>query len=371
MPSKSAFGPYRVTADTVKRPPILRFKPRYRVPAAVHDNVRRVERADQELRQMVLAPIEARRLLEDALTRNAYGTASIEGNPLSLEDVQSLLAQGPTPESLAKPEEREILNYAAFIDDLPSRKPPTTVKDVLALHAGLFRGVLPDAGRLKQRQNFIATRPTLKVTYIPAAPHRVVPELQNALDWLHNADENPLIRAIVFFHEFESIHPFRDGNGRAGRALTTQILHHFGYPGVRYALVDFEFNKDREPYYENLSLVERNGFDYSTWIAYMADVLRRTFEGAVERFRFRQAMPTALNGRQRDLASWFWRLNSGARERRVKFHDVHAAHPTIPERTLKRDLATLRDAGILESEGERKATTYRLSPTPDRRPRRD
>lgn len=355
------FGPYRLTPATVRRPELREFCPRYTLDGPVFDDLRRVERADQELRRFRADEATARRLLEDAMTRNAYGTASIEGNPLTLEDVQSLLARGPTPDAMRRPEEREILNYADFLRELPRRRLPATPDEVLDLHGTLFRGVLPDAGTFKERPNFIGRRDRMEVVFVPATPGRVRPELRRALAWLHSAKEHPLVRAQVFFHEFESIHPFRDGNGRIGRALTTLALHHFGYEGVRYALVDYEFNEDRDAYYGHLQAVDRLGLDFTPWVRYMSGVLARTFDGAVRRFLFREALPASLDERQVQVAGWFARLHRGSPRRRVKFADVHAAFPAVAERTLKRDLARLRDAGVLAMEGERKAARYRLA----------
>jgi hypothetical protein len=102
-----------------------------------------------------------RAMLRDALSYNAYGTASIEGNPLSLEEVQSVLARGPTPDAMRTPDEREILDWAAFMEALDTHAIPRTVAHVEALHATLFQGVM-DAhgglGRIKDRPNYIGRK---------------------------------------------------------------------------------------------------------------------------------------------------------------------------------------------------------------------
>lgn len=355
------FGRFRVTPDTVWRPARDDFAPRYVVAPAVYDDLRAIERADQELRRFRPGAARARRILDDALSRNAYGTASIEGGPLTLEEVESLLARGPTPDTLERPEEREILNYARVVETLPQRAPPATVADVRALHRELFEGVLPDAGELKARPNFIGRRPAHEVVFVPTMPERVETELAQALAWQREAAEHPLVKAMVLFHEVQGIHPFRDGNGRAGRALTTLLLHHSGYQGVRYALVDYRFNADRDAYYRNLSVVERSGWDYSPWLVYMARVLRETFADALGRLLLDRELPPGLNDRQRKVAEWFARLDRERAGRRVKFNDVHAAFPTVAPRTLKRDLAALRDEGVVVLEGERKASRYHFA----------
>lgn len=385
-PSSSFLG-YQVTERTLHRPDTPPLPPRYTLSEETLQDFEAIARADQDLERYRLDPISARRLLEDALTRNAYGTASIEGNPLTLDEVESLLERGPTPENRLVPDEREIINHAALMDDLETQDLPRTPDDVAALHATLFEGVLVDAGSFKDTENFIGRRlsashhqttstttsstgrrHTREVIYVPTPPERVVPELQTALDLLHgelpddDRDHHPLVRAFVFFHEFQGIHPFRDGNGRVGRALNTIILHRFGYPGIRYAFLDYAFNEDRGPYYDTLAEVERSDYDFTPWIAYMARTLRTAMEDAVERFVFRQRLPRTLNDRQTRLATWFGRMDHERPGRRLKFNDIHAANPTYAARTLRRDLGRLVDEGILVREGEKKGTKYHLEP---------
>lgn len=355
------FGPFRTTDRTVERPVRERFEPRYETPEQVWEDIRAIERADQGLAGVILDRREARRMVEEALTRNAYGTASIEGNPLTLEDVEKLLERGDIEEARQRPEEREILNHVDLMQELQEQSAPQTVETLTRLHGRLFAGVLEDAGQLKEEPNFIGERPSYEVRFIPARPERVQPELENAFAWFQDADEHPLIKAQVFFHELQSIHPFRDGNGRVGRAVTTLQLHNLGYEGVRYALVDYEFNEDREGYYGALTAVERQGFDYTPWITYMSRILRLTFEGALERLHFREGLPETFNERQETTALWFARIDREEPGRQVRFADVHKAFPHIAERTLKRDLKRLREHDILVMEGAGRGTRYRLA----------
>lgn len=356
-------GPFQITDDTVKRPKRPRFQPTYETPETIWEDIRAIERADQQLAGTLLDRREARRMIEQALTRNAYGTASIEGNPLTLDDVKKLIERGDIHEARQRPEEQEILNHVHLMQNLPDEDTPSTVDHIIHLHERLFQGVLDDAGQLKQQPNFIGQRPSYKARFIPAMPDRVRPELKNALAWFHNADEHPLIKAQVFFHELQSIHPFRDGNGRVGRAVTTLQLHDLGYKGVRYALVDYEFNEDRESYYAALTAVERQGFNYTPWIRYMSRILRLTFEGALERLHFRKGLPTTLNERQERIALWFAGIDRDEPGRSLRFKHIHKAFPQIAERTLKRDLKRLREHDILTMEGAGRGTRYHLTET--------
>ena len=137
------------------RAPQDHFRPRYQVPLEVGERLRRIERLDQDL-GVLEGSVADRALLRDALSYNAYGTASIEGNPLSLDQVQSVLARGPTPDAMRTPDEREILNWATFMEALDEHPIPRRVTDVEAMHAQLFAGVMSKdrgLGRIKDRPN--------------------------------------------------------------------------------------------------------------------------------------------------------------------------------------------------------------------------
>lgn len=345
----------RVTKGTGYRNP-KGFQPRFKDSQRLQSLIRRIERLDQDLRHYE-ATSEARdRLLRASLARNAFGTASIEGNPLTLQDIESLLTANP--QGKVEPEEREILNWRSYMEHLDDVDWPTTVDAVNAIHKRLFSGVMRDAGRLKAQQNYVGSDDG-EVIFIPSPPDSTAAELASLLDWTLKAALHPLIRVSIFFHEFQGIHPYRDGNGRLGRALFTCFLHVEDYRGIRYAPVDYAFNADRKPYYEGLAEVEHNGYDYTPWIHYLLGVMEHAYQDALRMFQVRQANPN-MPERQAAIVEHFVGLQSWNARRRVKFNDVHQAFPHVPRRSLQRDLAKLVAADVLKSEGERRATTYHL-----------
>lgn len=357
-----SFGSYRATADTLWRPAGPKFDPRFETSAAMLAGLRSIERADHDLAASPIRQGTAfQRVRREMLARNAFATASIEGNPLTLPEVEHVL-RASARSGGDVPDEIEILNFAAFMEGLGARKAPRTPADVLAVHAALFRDLMDDAGAWKKKPNFIGRAADRTVVYVPTPPERVEDELSAALRWVHEAETvHPVVRALLFHHEFESIHPFRDGNGRVGRALTPMILHEFGYHGIFLAPLDHQIYKTRSAYYENLAIVEQNGFrDHTPWLTYMLAALATSYADAVESLLFQRALPESLADRPRALAEWFARLSREEAARRVKFAEVRTAFVEVPERTLKRDLAALRDAGVLESTGQLKGTTYRL-----------
>lgn len=337
------------------RAPQTGFRPQYEMTAEVGARLRRIERMDQDL-AVLEGGAGDHAMLRDALSYNAYGTASIEGNPLSLDDVQSVLARGPTPDALRTPDEREILNWAAFMEALDRHPVPRRVSEVETLHAHLFEGVMTKErglGRIKDRPNYIGRRDGT-VIYVPTPPERAAQELQVALDWYHDSAEPPLVKAWLFHVEFEAIHPFLDGNGRLGRALMTLMLHHEGYPGVRHALVDYSINRDREQYYTALQQAQAHPEELTPWLHYLSGVFETAYSDAVARLTV--GRDVGLNPRQAQVAAWLLRVCQGAR--RVAFADVHAAFPHINRRTLQEDLRRMVEAGFLDLKGVKRGATY-------------
>ncbi len=354
MAHNDDFAPYRVTARTAKRPKDG-FTPRFKDSRELQDRLRHIERLDQQLSIYEGALTTSH--LRQALAINGHGTASIEGNPLSLGEVQSLLERAPNMLE-TQADEREILNWVALMKDLDNHAFPTDLEGVQALHATLMGGVLPDAGAFKASQNFIGNRAG-EVVFIPSAAEAVPGELTAALAWLQSSPLHPILRASLFFMEYLGIHPFRDGNGRTGRALFTWYLHDEGYRGIRYALIDAAFNNDRPPYYNTLHEVETIGYDYTPWIDYLTRIVESAYRDAVASMELDRDHP-ALNERQRDIVAWFRRITAVNPKRRVKFADLHAAMPHIAPRSLQRDLAGLVELEVLQRDGERKGTEYRM-----------
>ena len=360
-------GGFRITPRTRRRPSSGVWPPRYALTRQHFDRLRQIEELHARLAHFGLTTAARHLLWREALTRNAYGTASIEGNPLSLSDVESLLARTPGPTTGILPEEREILNYVGIVEDIDHHPPPSSIRELEKLHAELFAGVLEDCGRLKTQVNFVGTRPANEVVYLPTEPHRVRAELDHLLRWYQTEPEHALVRILLFHHEFEAIHPFRDGNGRLGRLVLTLQLYHGGYPSARYAPIDFMVNDDRSAYYRALAAVQKS-WERTPWLSYGLDLLQRAFSAALERFQFRGGIADTVNERQAGVAEWLRRLTREHADLRVKLNDVHAAFPTIPLRTLQQDLAHLVKARIFERQGTRKAATYGFLPRRHERP---
>ncbi|MDP3766910.1 MAG: Fic family protein, partial [Dehalococcoidia bacterium] len=148
------------------------------------------------------------------------------------------------------------------------------------------RGADKEPGSFRRSQNWLGgTRPG-NARFVPAPADRV-PEAIGALErWLHDADERTpaLLKAALAHVQFETIHPFLDGNGRVGRLLVTLVLCAEGVLREPLLYLSLHFKRHRDTYYELLGRVRETG-DWEAWVGFFADGVRETADGAVDTTR--------------------------------------------------------------------------------------
>jgi len=139
-----------------------------------------------------------------------------------------------------------------------------------------------DPGEFRRSQNWIGgTRPG-DAAFVPP-PHTAVPDCMAALErFLHSADDGlpAVVRAALAHVQFETIHPFLDGNGRVGRLLVTFLLCHAGVLRDPLLYLSLYFKQHRTAYYELLDRVRREG-DWEAWLEFFVEGVRLTADGAV------------------------------------------------------------------------------------------
>jgi Fic family protein len=150
---------------------------------------------------------------------------------------------------------------------------PVSVRLIREIHAELMRGVrggllLP--GELRTSQNWIGPAGcTLSTATFVPPPHHMVPEALGELEkFLHARDELPPLVKIALAHvQFETIHPFLDGNGRVGRLLITFLLTERGVLHKPVLYLSHFFKRHRPAYYEHLQAV-RDGGAWEAWLVF-------------------------------------------------------------------------------------------------------
>jgi len=215
-------------------------------------------------------------LQKDTRIRNAHSSTAIEGNPLTLEQVRAIEEGREIPATAQRPR-REVANYFAglrFVEKNAQRS-AVTHADVLKLHR-IMAGEVMDQGNAGQYR-------TIRVRvgrYVAPPPQQVQPMMSNLLQWW-NMDAtkiSPILSFAIVHHRFETIHPFADGNGRAGRMLSLWELYRRGFDTHHIFSIDEFYWKDRPRYYSALEKVRQERGVLTSWLEYSAEGLRVTLE---------------------------------------------------------------------------------------------
>jgi Fic family protein len=294
-------------------------------------------------------------LQKEARTRNAHSSTAIEGNPLTLDQVRAV-ADGAYVAAGGEKARREVENYIAaarYIEGRPAAW-RITHAEILRLHEIMAAGVMDqgDAGRYRAMRVRVGR-------YLPPAPQEVPALMIEYLDWWNDraGELSPVLSAAVLHYRFEAIHPFADGNGRAGRAIALWELYRRGFDTHHIFSVDEFYWEDRPRYYAALEAVEKARGDLTGWLAYSAEGLESTLERVWQRI---QDIAAAAQGRKLVLRPRQEELLRLLREnQKMTPAELRTALGLSRQGTLDL-LRPLLAAGLVVREGTSKSGYYRL-----------
>ena len=280
----------------------MAYVPRFTISATLFNEVERVAALRERIQSAAVDLAWIPALQKDTRTRNVHASTAIEGNPLTLEQVRAL-EEGRTLSRSGERPKREVINYFAGLRYVEKNAAVETIRhdDVLELHRILAGEVMDqgEAGRYR-------TMGVRVGDYLPPPADAVSGLMFELLEWWNTAATklSPVLSSAILHHRFESIHPFADGNGRTGRALSLWELYRRGFDTHHIFSVDEFYWEDRPRYYAELDAVRHAGDDLSGWLEYCAAGLRTTLERAWLRIQTIQGNATrklALRPRQEQL----------------------------------------------------------------------
>ena len=212
--------------------------------------------------------------------KEAVLSSQIEGTQSSLQDV---LAAEARVFSAERPSDvSEVFNYVRAMNYgfERLRDLPVSVRLIREIHAELLTGVRGQhltPGELRTSQNWIGPSgcTLAEATFVPPPPHEVPEALSDLERFLHADTPLPLLIKIGLAHaQFETIHPFLDGNGRVGRLLITFLLCEKEVLLKPVLYLSYYFKRYRQQYYEHLQAVR----DQGAWERWLAFFLQGVFE---------------------------------------------------------------------------------------------
>jgi len=208
--------------------------------------------------------------------KEAVLSSQIEGTQSSLQNLLAAEAQLFDPDT--PKDVTEVANYVRAMNHGLARlsELPVSVRLIREIHAELMQGVRGSRlqpGELRTSQNWIGPAGcTLgNATFVPPPPHEVPQALSDLERFLHDGGGLlPLVQVGLAHAQFETIHPFLDGNGRVGRLLIAFLLTEKRLLSKPVLYLSHYFKQRRSEYYERLQAV-RDAGDWEGWLAFFLD----------------------------------------------------------------------------------------------------
>lgn len=216
-------------------------------------------------------------LLYSAIRKEALLTSQIEGTQASLTD---LFDEEAGIKVSNADDVEEVSNYLRAFRWVQSqlRDPnglPISVRLLCDAHRLLLNGVRgagKQPGELRRSQNWIGgTRPGNAV-FVPPTPEHVPILLADLERFIHDADADlpPMVRVALIHAQFETIHPYLDGNGRIGRLLIAALFEHWGLLAEPLMYLSGYLKQHQSEYYRRLSAIRTEG-DWESWVSFFLD----------------------------------------------------------------------------------------------------
>jgi len=188
---------------------------------------------------------------ESEVSEQVYNSNAIENSTLSLEDTERILLQLDLDRFISEREMFEARNLARVVEyrNTVAKERELDMDTMLLLHKMLMTNIRDDiAGRFREGDEWVRVG-----SHIATAPEKIIPELEQLLTNYYAKNTLHIIKRIAHFHlQFESIHPFVDGNGRIGRVLNNYLLVREGYVPINIRFID------RTKYYEAFQEFDKN-----------------------------------------------------------------------------------------------------------------
>lgn len=300
-----------------------------------------------------------------SLRREAQSTSALEGTYAPLDEVLTA-----DEEATQTGELTEVLNYVTMADagfTWIQEGRPLTLDLLQSLQGILMRGtpLEPESGRLRTTQVVIGRRdvpapvsaPIHAARFVPSPPgDQLVGGVSGLVHWLgtdHDAEIDPVVQSAMAHYQFETLHPFRDGNGRLGRFLIVITLLTTGVLTEPTLTVSPWFEARRTEYDDALLAVSTQG-DWDGFIGFFAGSL----QGAADSTRDQMLALVAVQEELKDLV----RSSPLRADSAISLVDLAVANPSFTVRQVSRELglsygrsnklvAQLVELGVLQPVG--------------------
>jgi Fic family protein len=291
--------------------------------------------------------------------KEALLSSMIEGTQSSFSDL--LLFELDQEPNVPADDVREVSNYVAALEhglQMLGEGLPISSRLFKAVHATLLRrgrGSGQTPGEFRRSQNWIGgTRPS-NATFVPPPPEEVMSCMSKLELFLHDQPiQTPvLLKAALAHVQFETIHPFLDGNGRLGRLLVTLLLCERKVLRSPMLYLSLYFKTHRQHYYELLNSTRQTG-DWEAWLSFFADAVIATASQAVETAQLICSLANRDREKISHKASSTLLLHQVLMERPIATSSFLAKKTCLSPATVNKALSHLEQLGIVKETTKRK-----------------
>ncbi|MDD5085743.1 MAG: Fic family protein [Candidatus Omnitrophica bacterium] len=334
------------------------------------------------VREIPILPNLASQLEEELIRRSIFGTAAIEGNPLSEEAVKKILTEEEKKKATEKAE-KQIQNLKRayrLIQETPSSDVPFLLQEDLIkkMHAIITDGSEDEKNTPGEYRNHLVKVSNEEHGGIYTPP-KILEDIKNLMkeyvSWINSPElinQDPVVRAALAHYYFALIHPFGDGNGRTARAMEAMMLKSAGFRFVYNMLSNFYY-KHIDDYFWAFSLSERNKensitpfleFFLKGLLASLEEIRLRIF-ALIRKFTLKDyyvflQKQKKITQRQYDLINLLLQLGKPfALKDLFDNEQLRLIYRNVTERTARRDLKNLTGQGLLEFDSD--SSVYTLN----------
>lgn len=298
---------------------------------------------------------DALRLRKANRIKTIHSSLAIEGNHLLESEVADIL-DGKTV--VAPIREIQEVKNAIRVYDAFEKLDPFSIDDLLRAHGLMMSALTDDAGHF--RGGGVGVYSESGLVHMAPPADRVHGLMSDLFGWLKNADDHLLVRSCVFHYEFEFIHPFIDGNGRMGRLWQSLILSRW-HPAFAHLPVENMVYANQQAYYDAIAQSTKQG-ESDPFIDFMLgeilDTVRR-HQGEPLNAPANDTVSDTVNDTVKTTPTQDGIINL-VRKNPLSTYDELAAQLGVGRATIARNIAKLKDRGVLERIGEDKNGYWKL-----------
>ncbi len=334
------------------------FAPTIKVGPDFNERVQRIRELDFELNRFVLTEKDYAELVLDAYATNIHWSTKVEGNPLTEAEVHRLtrktMLEG-NAEKITGPMQEIVNHLLIFLsDELATEE--WTRDHVCMMHEILLHDTDTKAKVGEYRDTEATIEEGGEYVFYPCPSSSVADEMDSLLGWVGTSGPayDPIVSASIFFHEFESIHPFQDGNGRLGRSLFHMYLIGHGLKKSNLCKIDYELLRNQGLYYNILAYTDETQ-DYTPLIELFSIAVLNAYENAIHSLSGKNLLSSSMDENSK-------RLIIKAKQKRDWFNLKEAMTwvDALGEQPVRGRLRQLVNLGVLETTGRTKRLRFRF-----------